>query len=72
METFIINVRRKTYTVEPVEQGPEMQFKIFTDCNYLMTLRLDENGDWSANKDVAVMDESLVYDIGAAIELEEV
>lgn len=68
MESFKIEVRNKTYTVEPIDFGNEMQFRISTDCNYLMTLYVDQNENWAANTDVAVMDENLISEIGHAIE----
>ena len=34
-----------------------------------LTVRKDEQGNWFANPDVQVMDEELVEDIGAAIEM---
>ena len=44
------------------------RFKIETNCNYLFTLCTDEEGHWEAEKDVTVMDETLVEEIGRAIE----
>ncbi len=66
--TFTINIRDEKYTVEPIDIGSEIQFKISTDCNYLMTVFKTEDGNWAANKDVEVLDESLITDIGTSIE----
>ena len=64
-----ITVRGEKYIVEPMDLGSEKQYQISTDCNYIMTVRKDEQGNWFANPDVQVMDEELVEDIGAAIEM---
>ena len=68
MENKII-VRGENYTVEPIDIGSGIQYQISTDCNYIMTVRKDEHGNWSANPDVQVMDQDLVDDIGSAIEM---
>ena len=66
--TFSINVRDENYLVDAIDLGSEFEFKISTACNYIMTVHLNEEGIWSANKDVEVLDETLVEDIGDAIE----
>ena len=68
IEGFKIEVRNENYSVEPIDLGSEIQYKISTDCNYIMTIHRDDNGGWSANKDVLVMDEDLVTAIGESIE----
>jgi len=43
-------------------------YRIETDCQYLFTLYMDEEGTWHAENNVTVLDESLVEEIGTAIE----
>lgn len=66
---FQINVNGKLYNVTPNCNNDHCtRFKIDTNCDYLFTLCTDEEGHWEAEKDVTVLNESLVYEIGRAIE----
>lgn len=65
-----IKVRGEDYTVEPIDLGGKRHYQISTDCNYIMTVRKDEQGNWSANPDVQVMDDDLMNDIRSAIEMD--
>ena len=55
-----INVTNEKYLVESRDLGSEFQYKISTDCNYIMTVSKNDDGDWSANEDVQVLDNALV------------
>jgi hypothetical protein len=66
---FLINVNGKTYNVTADgDKNLNSYFKIETDCEYLFTVSMDEEGQWYAEKDVTVLDENLVEQIGRAIE----
>ena len=65
---FTIYVQNHKYLVEPVDTGDALQYKISTDCNYLMTVTTDDSDNWTANKDVQVLDNDLVTQIGHAIQ----
>jgi len=66
---FQINVNEKVYNVTAYcNESRCTRFKIETNCNYLFTLCTDEEGHWEAEKDVTMLDETLVEEIGRAIE----
>jgi len=66
--SFVIEVRNENYQVEQVDLGKDFEFRISTACNYIMTIHLNDDGIWEANSDVAVLNDTLVEDIGKAIE----
>ena len=72
-EKFCIKVRSENYTIETSNKNDNaiMEYCISTNCNYIMTIFRNEDESWSAAKDVTIMDEELVNEIGAAIELRE-
>ena len=66
---FQINVNEKVYNVTAYcNESHCTRFKIETNCNYLFTLCTDEEGHWEAEKDVTMLDGTLVEEIGRAIE----
>ena len=66
---FDIQVNSNKYTVTAYcNEGHCSSFKIETNCEYLFTLYPDEEGHWNVEKDVTVLDESLIEQIGRAIE----
>ena len=66
---FEVVFNNNTYKVTVSYEGEYItHFKIETDCEYLFTLSMDEEGIWHAENDVEVLDESLVEQIGKAIE----
>ena len=66
---FQISVNGKVYNVTAYCNNDHCtRFKIETNCDYLFTLCTDEEGHWEAEKDVTIMDESLIDEIGRAIE----
>ena len=65
---FHVTVNGKTYNVTAETENFNSYFKIETDCEYLFTVSMDEEGQWHAEKDVTVLDENLVEKIGRAIE----
>jgi hypothetical protein len=66
---FQVVVNNNTYKVTVSYEGPYIShYKIETDCQYLCTISMDEEGAWHAENDVTVLDESLVEQIGRAIE----
>lgn len=66
---FTINVNGKTYNVTAIrEDGHCNRFKIAINCEYLFTLRTDDNGNWQMEKDVTPLNDSLADEIGKAIE----
>ncbi|MEP6683832.1 MAG: hypothetical protein ABJA35_11255 [Parafilimonas sp.] len=66
---FQINVNGKTYKVTAyANEGRASNFKIETDCEYLFTLCNIEKGKWQVEKDVTMLDESLIEQMGRAIE----
>lgn len=66
---FQINVNGKQYNVTAYcNEIHCTRFKIETNCDYLFTLCTDEEGHWEVEKDLTIMDESLVDEIGRAIE----
>jgi hypothetical protein len=70
---FQINVNGNVYNVTAYcNESHCTRFKIETNCNYLFTLCTDEEGYWKTEKDVTIMDESLVEEIGRAIEEHDV
>jgi hypothetical protein len=66
---FTINVNGKTYSVTAYcEDDHCSRFKIETDCEYLFTLCTDDEGNWQIEKDVTILYEGLIDQIGSAIE----
>jgi hypothetical protein len=66
---FSITVNNNHYKVTVSYEGVYIShYKIETDCEYLFTLYMDEEEAWHAEKDVKLLDESLVEQIGRAIE----
>jgi len=65
---FQITVNGKTYNVTAQTENLNSHFKIETDCEYLFTVSMDDEGQWHAEKDVTVLDPNLVDEIGRAIE----
>ena len=66
---FEIEVNGKTYKVTAnCNEGHCSYFKIETNCEYLFTLCTDEEGHWQVEKDVTVLDENLIEQMGKAIE----
>jgi hypothetical protein len=66
---FKVVVNNTAYKVTVSYEGPYIShYKIETDCQYLFTLSMDEEGTWHAENDVTVLDENLVEQIGRAIE----
>jgi hypothetical protein len=66
---FEVIVNNNTYKVTVSYEDVYLsRYKIETDCEYLFTLYLDEEGAWHAENDVKVLDESLIEQIGRAIE----
>jgi hypothetical protein len=70
---FQIVVNNSTYKVTVSYEGMRIShYRIETDCQYLFTLSMDEEGTWHAENDVKVLEESLVEQIGRAIEEHDV
>ncbi len=66
---FDIKVNNEVYKVESnLDDANCFKFKIFTACEYMFTLDLDENGSWKMENDVIPIDPSLINEIGYAIE----
>jgi hypothetical protein len=66
---FKVVVNNTTYKVTVSYEGPYIShYKIETDCQYLLTLSMDEEGTWHAENDVKMLDEGLIEQIGRAIE----
>ena len=65
---FQITVNGKTYNVTVQTHNLNSYFKIETDCEYLFTVSMDEEGQWQAEKDVTLLNGDLVEKIGRAIE----
>jgi hypothetical protein len=69
----MIAVNTKEYNVSVSYEGVYLsRYKIETDCEYLFTLYMDEEGTWKAENDVKLLDENLVEQIGRAIEEHDV
>jgi len=71
-QKFTIIIRGKQYSVELREDNylHTINYSISTDCNYLMTVYKNDQGSWVADGEVQVMDDSLVNEIGSAIEMQ--
>lgn len=68
-EMFTVRVNNNLYYVEPVCIDDRCtRFKISTECEYMFTLYVNEYGDWKIEDDVKPIDESLIDNIGKAIE----
>ena len=68
-DVLTIDVNKNKYYIEPICNDDNCtRFKVSTQCEYMFTLCLDENRNWQMEDDVTPMDESLVYEIGKAIE----
>jgi len=66
---FTVTVNKNTYKVSVSYEDVYLShYRIETDCQYLFTLYMDEEGTWHAENNVTVLDESLVEEIGTAIE----
>lgn len=66
---FSVIVNDNTYKVTVSYEGVYIShYRIETDCEYLFTLYMDEDGKWHPEDDVKMLDESLVEQIGRAIE----
>lgn len=70
-QNFHIHIRNEEYVIEQIHLENETQYKVSTTCNYIMTIYRNEDGDWSANSDVQVLDDNLVSEIGAKIEFKD-
>jgi hypothetical protein len=64
---FRININNKTYNVKAYGDYTS-KFKIETDCEYMFTVIMDEEGQWHCENDVTVLNENLIQQIGRAIE----
>ena len=71
-QKFKIFVRGEHYSIEVKQDNIQrmIAYQVSTDCNYLMTVYRNNDGIWCANGEVQVMDDSLVNDIGSAIEMQ--
>lgn len=69
---FTITVNNNKYLVTAFcgDDGCN-RFKIENACEYMFTLCINNEGRWEMEKDVTPLDESLIDDIGRAIEEQE-
>jgi hypothetical protein len=69
-EVFTVNVNEEQYYIQPVCEPNDMctKFKVSTDCSYMFTLCMNDNGYWEMEKDVTPMFKDLIQEIGNAIE----
>ena len=66
---FTVRVNDKIYNVNVSYEGVYVShYKIETDGDYLVTLCMDEEGNWQAENDSIATDKRVIEQIGRAIE----
>ncbi len=69
-QVFTVDVNNEQYYIEPILEYEKLtiKFKVSTTCEYMFTLCLNENGEWSMESEVTPLYKDLVSQIGQAIE----
>ena len=70
--SFKIKVHDTSYIIKPYCEVDCTLYEVFTNCEKLFTLKKSSDGTWKTNEtDIIPISESLVQDIGEALDVNE-